>query len=87
MSTALAIAGVTQLLRDLLNDGLVDNDVGAAIGTNVSVHARAPDRVLELADDGSLLNVFLYNVDNQGNWSNQILPTRTQAGDRNKNTP
>ncbi|MEW9920201.1 Pvc16 family protein [Marimonas sp. MJW-29] len=87
MSTALAIAGVTQLLRDLLNDGLVDNDVGAAIGTNVSVHARDPDRVLELADDGSLLNVFLYNVDNQGNWANQILPTRTPQGFRDRNTP
>ena len=87
MSTALAIAGVTQLLRDLLNDGLVDNDVGAAVGTNVSVHARAPDRVLELADDGSLLNVFLYNIDNQTNWSNQILPTRTPQGARDSNTP
>ncbi|MEO9821337.1 MAG: DUF4255 domain-containing protein [Paracoccaceae bacterium] len=87
MSTALAIAGVTQLLRDVLNDGLVDNDVGAAIGTNVSVHARAPDRVLDLIAGGSVLNVFLYNVENQTNWSNQILPTRTGRGERDQNTP
>ena len=87
MSTALAIAGVTQLLRDVLNDGLVDNDVGAAIGTNVTVHARAPDRVIELVADGSVLNVCLYNVESQGNWANQILPTRDARGDRVANTP
>lgn len=87
MSTALAIAGVTQLLRDVLNDGLVDNDVAAAIGTNVTVHARPPDRVLEVANGNSVLNVFLYHVDNQPNWSNQILPTRTAAGARANNTP
>jgi uncharacterized protein DUF4255 len=87
MSTALAIAGVTQLLRDVLNDGLVDNDVGAAIGTNVTVHARAPDRVIDLVEDGSVLNVCLYNVESQSSWSNQILPTRNSAGMRVQNTP
>lgn len=86
MSTALAIAGVTQLLRDVLNDGLVDNDVAAAIGTNVTVHARPPDRVQEVAEAASVLNVFLYNIDNQPNWSNQILPTRSN-GARDQNTP
>ncbi|WP_415402184.1 DUF4255 domain-containing protein [Tateyamaria sp. SN3-11] len=87
MSTALAIAGVTQLLRDVLNDGLVDNDVGAAIGTNVTVHARPPDRVIDLIEDGSVLNVCLYTVESQTSWSNQILPTRNAAGERVQNTP
>lgn len=87
MSTALAIAGVTQLMRDVLNDGLVDNDVAAAIGTNIAVHSRPPDRVQELAEMDSVLNVFLYSVETQTNWSNQILPTRTGAGARAQNTP
>ncbi|MDS9470137.1 DUF4255 domain-containing protein [Paracoccus sp. MBLB3053] len=87
MSTALAIAGVTQLLRDLLNDGIVDNDVAAAIGTNVTVHARAPDRLDEVADGASILNVFLYQVSNQPNWANQVLPTRDSIGNRVANTP
>lgn len=87
MSTALAIAGVTQLLRDLLNDGLVDNDVAAAIGTNVSVHARPPDRLEDVAADASVLNVFLYRVDNQPNWANQVLPTRDGLGRRVNATP
>lgn len=87
MSTALAIAGVTQLLRDVLNDGLVDNDVAAAIGGAVTVHARPLDRALEAAEAGSVLNVFLYGVENQTNWANQILPTRTETGERARNTP
>ena len=60
MSTALAIAGVTQLLRDLLNDGLVENDVAANIGTNVVVHARPPDLLDPVTNGNSMLNVFLY---------------------------
>lgn len=87
MSTALAIAGVTQLLRDLLNDGLVDNDVAANIGTNVVVHARAPDLLAPAALDDSVLNVFLYQVDAQPNWTNEILATRSGDGRRVNNTP
>ena len=87
MSTALAIAGVTQLLRDLLNDGLVDNDVAANIGTNVVVHARAPDLLDPVSDENSVLNVFLYKVDPQPNWQNEILATRGPDGRRVANTP
>jgi hypothetical protein len=87
MSTALAIAGVTQLLRDLLNDGLVDNDVAANIGTNVVVHARAPDLLDPVTDENSVLNVFLYKVDPQPNWTNEILATRGADGRRVANTP
>lgn len=87
MSTALAIAGVTQLLRDLLNDGLVDNDVAANIGTNVVVHARAPDLLGPVVDENSVLNVFLYQVDSQPNWANEILATRGADGRRVNNTP
>jgi hypothetical protein len=87
MSTALAIAGVTQLLRDLLNDGLVDNDVAANIGTNVVVHARAPDLLAPVTDENSVLNVFLYKVDPQPNWQNEIMATRAPDGRRIANTP
>ena len=87
MSTALAIAGVTQLLRDLLNEGIVDNDVAANIGTNVVVHARAPDLLDPVTDENSVLNVFLYKVDPQANWQNEILATRGPDGRRVANTP
>ncbi|MFD2180472.1 DUF4255 domain-containing protein [Veronia pacifica] len=88
MSTALAIAGVTQLLRDLLNDGLVDNDVACVVNTNVPVHALPPDRMLAEEDNnGPALNVFLYHTEVNGGLANQILPTRNQQGDRVNNTP
>jgi len=87
MSTALAIAGITQILRDLLNDGLVDHDVAAAVGNNVTVHARPPDRALTIANDSPALNVFLYYVTSSQAWSNQCLPTRDPPGQRLQNTP
>lgn len=46
MSTALAIAGVTAVLRDLLNDGLINHNVSGVLGSTVTVHALPPDRVV-----------------------------------------
>ena len=39
MSNALAIGAVTAVLRDLLNNGLVDHDVTGSLGGNVTVSA------------------------------------------------
>ncbi|WP_407333987.1 DUF4255 domain-containing protein [Enterovibrio sp. 27052020O] len=88
MSSALAIAGVTQLLRDLLNDGLVDHDVAAVVNTNVPVHALAPDQMLAQEDNNApALNVFLYHTEVNAAWANQCLPTRNPEGERVNNTP
>lgn len=46
MSTALAIAGVTAVLRDLLNDGLVNRNISGVLGSSVTVTVLAPDRVV-----------------------------------------
>ena len=45
MSNALAIAGVTAVLRDLLDSGLIDHEVTDAMGQGVSVTAVAPDPI------------------------------------------
>ena len=45
MSNALAIGAVTAVLRDLLNNGLVDHDVTGSLGGNVTVSALPPDRI------------------------------------------
>ena len=37
MSSALAIAGVTSVLRDLLNDGIVNQNVAGVVGQTVTV--------------------------------------------------
>lgn len=88
MSSALAIAGVTQILRDLLNNALIDADVSGALGGNVNVRARAPDRAEDVAADGeSFLNLFLWRVSPNSAWANHVLPTRNAAGARLANTP
>ena len=61
MSSALAIGAVSAVLRNLLDNGLVE--AGAAMGTSVAVSAVAPDTInLENADDPPRLNLFLYRV-------------------------
>jgi hypothetical protein len=88
MSSALAIAGVTQILRDILNDGLIDADVSGMLGGNVNVRTRAPDVVEEmLTDTDSAVNLFLHRVSPNTGLSNEMLPTRDASGNRIANTP
>ncbi|MDX2506089.1 MAG: DUF4255 domain-containing protein [Gammaproteobacteria bacterium] len=86
MSSALAIAGVTAVLRDLLNDAFVANDVSGIVGGNVVVSAIAPDRVLV---DGVLaqpqLNIYMYMATPNTGWNNQCLPSRNSQGQRTNN--
>lgn len=82
MSNALAIASVTRALLDLLNNGLIDNDVSAAVGS-FSVTALPPDRVP--GGNGTAfttqLNLFLHQVTSNPGWQNADLPTRDARGD------
>jgi Pvc16 N-terminal domain len=79
MSNALAIASVTRVLQDLLNNGIVDNDVVHAIGGNVIVSALPPDRIngQPNAAPTSQLNLFLHQVRPNLGWRNADLPTRS----------
>jgi hypothetical protein len=78
MSSALAVAGVTAVLRDLLIDGLIDNDVSGAVG-NVTVSLLPPDRVVS-GTEASQLNLFLYQVSPNSGWRNEGLPSRDGSG-------
>ena len=49
MSSALAIAGVTAVLRDLLNDGLINHNISDLVGNQVKVSVMPPDRVIPAA--------------------------------------
>jgi hypothetical protein len=87
MSTALAIAAVTAVLRDLLNNGLIDHDVGASVG-EVIVSTLPPDRVDALdAEKKSRLNLFMYQVTPNAGWRNVGLPSRDANGERRTNPP
>jgi hypothetical protein len=83
MSTALAIAGVTAVLRDLLNDGLVNHNVSGVLGSSVTVSVLAPDRVIPAAGTGSeasQINLFLYLVTPNAGWRNEGMPGRDGSG-------
>jgi hypothetical protein len=88
VSSALAIAGVTAVLRDLLNNGIIDHNVSATLG-NVTVTARPPDRVLSdtTIDEAPQLNIFLHQVSPNLGWRNVELPSRDHHGRRLKNPP
>ncbi len=86
MSSALAVASVSFVLVDLLNNGLIDRDIGSSLG-EVIVTALAPDRVDEQRNTKSALNLFLYNVTQNEAWRNVNYPSRNAAGQPINNPP
>lgn len=88
MSSPLAIAGVTAVLRDLLNNGLIDHNIAGAIGANVNVTASPPDVIkLDGANAQTQLNLFLHQVTPNPGWRNVGLPARDERGTRLANAP
>jgi hypothetical protein len=88
MGNALAIAAVTAVMKDLLNNGLIDHNVTGAVGGNVTVSALPPDRVFAPGvQEGNQLNLFLYQVAPNTGWRNVGLPSRDDRGGRLTNPP
>lgn len=87
MSNALAIASVTAVLKDLLNNGLIDHNLASTVG-NVTVSALSPDRIdVTTLNQQSQLNLFLYQVTPNGAWRNVGLPSHDSRGERTSNPP
>jgi hypothetical protein len=88
MSNALAIAGVTAVLKDLLDSGLIDHRVTDTLGAGVLVTALAPD-VVPITGDRAVprLNLFLYLATPNAAWRNVELPSRSANGQRIANPP
>lgn len=61
MSHTLSLVAVTAVLKDLLENGLVNDSITASIG-DVIVTALPPDRVSVGTDERAQLNLFLYQV-------------------------
>lgn len=88
MSNALGLAAVTAVLRNLLDNGLIEAEFPAASGSPVTVSALPPDRIpLEGNNATPRLNLFLYRVAANPGWQNQALPSRDPAGARITNPP
>ncbi|HEY3268733.1 MAG TPA: DUF4255 domain-containing protein [Armatimonadota bacterium] len=88
MSSALAMAAVTAVLKDLLNDGLINHVAAAVLGSDVTVSALPPDVVaMNGAGQTARLNLFLYYVSPNPGWRNVGLPAFDARGDRVANPP
>jgi hypothetical protein len=79
MTTAAGIAAVTAVLKDLLSNGLIDRNIGGAVG-DVAITAQAPDRI-DAAGTASQLNLFLYLVSRNQGWANAGYPSRDASGE------
>ncbi len=88
MSTAHAIAAVTKVLVNLVDDGLKSANLAGIVGSDVTVSAIPPRRVdLSGESDPNQLNLFLYLAKPNQAGSGFDLPTRDSAGARTRNTP
>jgi hypothetical protein len=87
MSNALAIAAVSTVLRDLLNQALIQQGVSTTVGNPVTVTALPPDRIIVGETEQPQLNVFLYHIASNPGWSNSALPSRDRDGGRITNAP
>jgi len=82
MSNVFAVAAVTRLLKDLLNDTLINNDISGDIGQDVVVSAIPPDRALAMTGEGtpSRLNLYLHRITPNPALATADLPTRDVRG-------
>ncbi len=88
MSSPLAIAAVTAVLRDLLNNGLIDHNITGSLGSNVDITAVPPDTiVVDPATARTQLNLFMHQVTPNAGWRNEGLPSRDGRGTRLTNPP
>ncbi len=88
MSNALALAGVTAVLKDLLDTSLIEHQITDALGAGVLVTSMPPDTV-PLDGTGAVprLNLFLHQVSPNAAWRNVDLPSRDTRGARTGNPP
>lgn len=88
MSSPLAIAAVSAVLRSFLQNSVVQHDLAAILGGSVTISAEPPDRIKIDAASPDRLNLFLFQATENQGWRNLGLPTRSAAnGDRLRNPP
>src|SRR4051794_17014204 len=89
MSSALAIASVTAVLKDLLDNAVIDHSVSTIVGGPVTVTAQSPGQI-KPNNEGVIsrqLTLFLYHVTTNTGWSNVGLPSCAPRGTRLTNPP
>lgn len=88
MSNALGIASVTHVIKDLLNDGLINQNVSEVLDTAIRVSSLPPGQ-LEGSNDSILsqLNFFMFRVSPNIGWNNIGYPSRNGRGETTGNPP
>jgi len=87
VSGALALAAVTAVIKDLLNNGVIANDLASMAGNPVRVTSKAPDQLKTGNDEQAGLNLFLYHTTHNTTIRNNNLPAFDPRGDRVSNPP
>src|SRR5277367_2181461 len=87
MSSPLAIAAVSAVLKNLLDNGLVDTSLANGASGPVKVTLIAPNRINTDNAESPQLNLYLYHVTPNPGWRNVGLPSRNSDGDRIANPP
>lgn len=88
MSTAHAIAAVTKVLVNVVDDALKTANLAGIVGSDVAVSALPPRRIdLSGDSDPNQVNLFLYLARPNQAGSGFDLPTRDSSGARTRNTP
>ncbi len=82
MSNALAIAAVTAVIKDLLDNAVIGQSVNLAVGGSVTVTALPPGRIAVGKDETAQINLFLYHVAPNQGWRNMGLPSTGDRGER-----
>jgi hypothetical protein len=83
MSTPLAVATVTAVLQNFLQNSVTD--LAAVLGGNVTVSTEPPDRIDIGAASPDRINLFLFQATENQGWRNLGLPSRSANGDRISN--
>ena len=83
MSTPLAVATVTAVLQNFLQNSVTD--LAAVLGGNITVSTEPPDRIDNGAASPDRINLFLFQATENQGWRNLAFPSRSANGDRISN--
>ena len=87
MSTPLALATVTAVLQNFIQNSIVEHDLAATLGGNITVSAEPPDRIDNGASSPDRINLFLFQATENQGWRNVAFPSRNPNADRISNPP
>lgn len=86
MNSPLAIASISCILKDILNDGLINQNISGISG-NFTVTALPPDLIDVKMQGQSQINLYMYRATFNQGLKNVALPRRENQGERLSNPP